>query len=395
MNKTKKNNFLILTIISFISFVFITSCFAEGNKDFGKKEITIISKYGKYEEFPACSVSAIKAAKNDGANGIYLKIFKTTDNILIAAPSDELSDFTDSIGKISEKSFEDIKNIKLKNGSYKSFEKNSEYTFIPFTNLLDETKELKLKFYIDTNYENIFFLNNIPDKDTLIILNSENDIRIEKLHKDFNIASVKPYNTPVKSFIKTKKIYSDLIFIGGKNPYGPAFSKKSLNDKSVSYGIDMTVSTKCGKRRDETLSFDNIISKGYSEIITDNISALSSYKIRSKKASDELLKEIISAENKFKGSEKSTNYKALKESISNAKSTYINSNCISELELAKTELKKYELLFSENPDGKTATLTPIRIAAAIGISIAFVIIETAFYKIRKWSDGRRIKEIED
>lgn len=391
---SKKRTLLILIIISIIFSTIFINCVAKSNSNFGKKEITIISKYGKHEEYPACSVPAIIAAKNNGADGILLNIFKTTDNILIASMSDELADFTDQNGKISQKSFNEIKNIKLKNGPYKSFEKNSEHTLIPFTELMDKTKDLMLTFYINISYENIPLLKKIPNKN-IVILNSKNDTRIETLHEEFDIASSKPYNKPVKHFIKTKKIFSDIIFIEGKNPYGPAFSKSALNDKSVSYGIDMTISEKCGKRKDETLSFDNIISKGYSLIITDNVCALKSYKNRSKAAANELLKEIIFAENKFNCNKKSTTLKSLKSSVSKAKNIYINSNCVSELEMIKTELKKAEKAFSDKPEGKTATLTPIRILAAVGISIAFIIIEILFYRIRKWSDGRRIKEIED
>lgn len=394
MKQKNKQIFSISITVIFILNLFFISCFSENKTNFNKANITIISKYGKHEKYPACSISAIKAAKNDGADGIFLNVFKTIDNILVAAPSDELSDFTDTTGKITNKNFDEIKNIKLKNGNYKSFEKTSEDNIIPFSELIEKTKNLNLTFYIDIIYENIIFLKELNYKN-IVILNSKNDNRIEALHKELVIASVKPYNTSVIYFIKSKKAFSSTIFIGGKNPYGPAFSKKSLNDKNIAYGIDMTVPEKCGKRRDETLSFDNIISKGYSIIVTDNIGALKAYKERSKKASDELLNEIISAENKFKIKEKSKTYRLLKTSILKAKHAYINSNCISELEFAKTELKKAEKIFSENPDGKTTTLTPIRITGAVGISILFIIIEIAFYKVRKWSDSRRIKEIED
>ena len=151
--------------------------------------------------------------------------------------------------------------------------------------------------------------------------------------------------------------------------------------------IDMTDPNLSGKRADTQLYWDDVTSRGFSVIITDNTEQFSEYSKRTENARarlSELCDEASKTDLTLCSAYSATN---LKNRLTVSKDVLSSSACANALENEYYELSKaLNSLNDRSTDDKNQkTVTKGRIVAAVLVAVGFVIVEIIFERYRNES----------
>ena len=161
--------------------------------------------------------------------------------------------------------------------------------------------------------------------------------------------------------------------------------------------IDMTSPDLCGNREDNYLGWNDVTSRGYSVIITNNIQELCEYFDRVALQKERLSKNIEAAQAIDVTLCSTDSANALKDAITEAKAA-LEGPC-SENSLMQSnyalQLAMNSLTNRTEDGGSGKTVTTGRIVAAVLVIIAFVIFEVVFDTLRRKKVRKRRKALAD
>lgn len=177
------------------------------------------------------------------------------------------------------------------------------------------------------------------------------------------------------------------ILLSSGNPYSVAFSKNIISRYTgkIRFVADMTKAKTAGKRSDTAIYWDDITSRGFSAIITDDVRAFNEYKQRLSISREKLGALISEAEETDRSMLSSKSALHLENEIKKANQALSYSVSAKEADEAYIRLSG---VLSKLSDGKFAnsgelTLTAGRIIAAVIITAVFIASELFINHMRK------------
>lgn len=380
---------------------------AETTVDVMKNDFTKligIAKYGDTVSFPENSAEGILSAAEKGADMVLVSVKKTADGIIVLLSDDNLSrTVADADGNSVDKNISDVglselEGYYLKNGKGGVSESVTSYKIQTLSQVLEKTAD-KTVIVIENAYEykdeiyEILVNENRLNSCILCLQADKGDISSwlsEKTAMPLVFAKFK--GTVVwksRSFIKkTAKAGAVGVVLCSSNAYSMTFNKNTVakTDNKMRAVIDMTDPDLCGKRTDTPLYWDDVTSRGFSVIITENPEQFYEYSQRTEKARERLADAIDSASKTDLTLCSTNSANALKEKLIESKRVYSQSVCANEIENEYYELSKtVNSLTDVSADNSASTVTKGRIIAAVSVVIGLIIMETAFEIFRNKS----------
>jgi glycerophosphoryl diester phosphodiesterase len=411
MTKVGKRIFsIILCIITVVSsFAFSASAVSAeetvGNlrNDFTK--LICVSKYGDTAHFPENSVEGILSAIEKGADMVEVSVKATADGELILLSDDNLSRMcVDADGNavnknVSETGLYEVREYFLKNGKG-GVSQNATECRIPTLAealqavdgktvlVIENAWEYKDKIYTllcDGNYLNsCVFTLEAGKRDISSWLSGKSAMPL--VFSKFTGTVVWKSRSYIK---KTANAGVLGVALGSSNAYSMTFNKNTVakTQGKTRAVIDMTDPKLCGKRADTQLYWDDVTSRGFSVIITDNIEQLSEYAQRTENARQrlsELSDEVANTDLTLCSTYSATK---LKNSLADSREVLVNSVCANTLENQYYELSNALNSLNDRSvnDKNQKTVTKGRIVAAVLVVIGFVIAELLFERYRNKS----------
>jgi len=411
MTQVKKRIFLIaLCIITLVSSMTFSASAASAEETVGKlrndfTKLICVSKYGDTAQYPENSVEGILSAAKKGADMVTVSVKATADGELILSADDSLLRMcVDADGNavdknISETGLYEIREYFLKNGKGGVSQSATKYKIPTLTEAL-QSVDGKTVLVIENAWEykdEIYKLlcdNNCLNSCVLMFEAGKNEISSWLSGKSAMPLVFSKFTGTVvwksRSYIKkTANAGVAGVALGSSNAYSMTFNKDTVakTQGKTRAVIDMTDPKLCGKRADTQLYWDDITSRGFSVIITDNIEQLSEYSARTENARQRL-SELCDVASQTDLTLCST-YSAteLKNRLSNSREVLANSVCANTLENEYYELSNALNSLNDRSadDNNQKTVTKGRIVAAVLVVIGFVIAELLFESYRNKS----------
>lgn len=411
MAKVGKRIFLtflcILTVASSLTFSASAASAEEtvGNlrNDFTK--LICVSKYGDTAHYPENSVEGILAAANEGADMVEISVRATADGELVLMTDGVLSRMcVDKDGNAVEKSISEtglyeLREYFLKNGKGGVSQAGTDYKIPTLTEalqavdgktvlLIENAWEYKDEIYsllCDGNYLNSCVLMLEAGKNEIASWLSEKTAMPLVFSKFTGTVIWKS-----RSFIKkTANAGVAGVALGSSNAYSMTFNKGTVakaqgKTRAV---IDMTDPKLCGKRADTQLYWDDVTSRGFSVIVTDNIGQLAEYSTRTENARQRLSELCDEAANTDLTLCSTYSATTLKNKLNTAREALAGSVCANTLENEYYELSNALNSLNDRTvdDNNQKTVTKGRVVAAVLVVIGFVIAELLFERYRNES----------
>lgn len=362
-----------------------------------------VSKFGDTTQYPEQSVEALLAAAKAGADMVYVRVRKTSDGYIVLMQDENLSRMcVDSLGNVADKSvgevgYHELSTYHLRAGTGSLHEKITKYT-VP--TLLEAAKQLagKALLLVDGGWE---FRDEIYES-----IRTENLLNSVVLLTDANKKEVKNWIAQQPTMPLVLSAYSGNVVFRAKsvasktmdggavgtllatgNPYGVVFGNSVMKEFSGKGRavMDMTDPALCGKREDNAIGWNDVTARGYSVVITNNITEFCEYRERV-----ELQKERLSAALESAGqidvtlcSTESAN--ALKEAITAGKEALQNpASENSLLETAYALRMAVDGLTNQTENGKQGlSVTPWKIVTVVLVVAALILLEVILYAARR------------
>lgn len=370
----------------------------------------VAARKGSLESSPENSLSSIEAAVNNGADIVEIDIKMTTDSVLILMEDDTVTrtcyGYTDKTA-VESMSYDEIKslNLLMGEGGVNAAETDETVPSLEevFQNkqnclyLLDADWGLRNEIYtLAEKYDmldSIIFY--IGDAKTDEIAEWKSTLDTEPMIMTYFKGNVIFAAT---SAVKNAAEVSECIQLATKNPYGVIFGETVQNKASENNIRTMTNAAEpelCGSSRQDTrIWWDDLISRGFSIIMTDYVSELREYIDKCEKYASELSFLYDNLVNDWTppnfNTDKYFDYKLAYTDAAQAASTLINdkSRAESDLVTVKYELQKayddINLNYEELEKGTAGmTVTPLRIFLCIFAAAAVTVVEIYFYKKKK------------
>lgn len=418
--------FLLSIILVSSSFVFSASADSLKEKDifldpYG--ETMIAARKGYWKDAPENSIKAIDAAEENGADIIEIDIKKTADGILILMEDETVERTCSGFGKITlvaEMTYDEISSLKLLNGAGGD---NAEATEEKVPALEEVFKNQQVKAVTSSVFneaDNVLFMLDAPFDIRNEIYNLADQYNMLEniifLFSDATPQEIAEWKNNVNkdlmtiSYFKGNVIFAALAFVSNaieaeneavylatSNPYGVIFGE-TVTEKAVGNTrlmVNTADSSLCGKVRTDTeVWWDDLISRGYSVILTDYVPELRAY-IDDCNEKMTALNDVYAATvknwtlpdiegDKFYDCKLAyTNAKELAEKCINNQSS-----ARSDIVTATYDLKKaYDDInqnFESLEDGTAGlTVTPVRILLCIAAAAAVTAAEIFIYKKKK------------
>ena len=373
-------------------------------------ELIAVSKYGDTENFPEQSLEALLAASDAGADMVYVTVRKTADGCVVLLADENMSRMcVDSLGNVVEKNvsevgYHELSEYHLRNSTGSLHEKITDST-VP--TLIDAAKALsgRALLLVDGAWA---FRDEIYDAlSRENLLNSVVFLANGEKKEVKNWIAEKPTMPLVLSSYHGNVVFSAKSVIsktlrGGaigtllstSNQYGVLFGNsvlKEFTDKGRA-AIDMTDPALCGKREDNAIGWNDVTARGYSIVITNNITELCEYRARvalqKERLSDAL--DAAQAVDVTLCSTQSAN--ALKTAIGEGKAALTAPASESSLLAAKYKLHTAVEGLTNLPSGgeKTgATVTPGKIATVVLVVVALIVLEIVLETARRKKNRKR------
>lgn len=411
MTKVGKRIFLIalciLTVVSSMSFSASAASAEETvaalRNDFTK--LICISKYGDTAHFPENSVEGILSAAEKGADMVEISVKATADGELVLMSDGNLSRMcVDADGNtvnknVSETGLYEIREYFLKNGKGGVSQSATEYKIPTLTEAL-QAVDGKTVLVIENAWEykdQIYALlcdGNYLNSCVLMLDAGKNEISSWLSEKSAMPLVFSKFTGTVvwksRSYIKkTANAGVAGVALGSSNAYSMTFNKDTVakTQGKTRAVIDMTDPKLCGKRADTQLYWDDVTSRGFSVVITDNIEQFSEYSQRTENARQrlsELCDEAAGTDLTLCSTYSAT---TLKDKLSDSREVLANSVCANTLENQYYELSNALNSLNDRSvnDKNQKTVTKGRIVAAVLVVIGFVIAELLFERYRNES----------
>ena len=411
MTKVGKRIFLIalciLTVVSSMSFSASAASAEETvaalRNDFTK--LICISKYGDTAHFPENSVEGILSAAEKGADMVEISVKATADGELVLMSDGNLSRMcVDADGNtvnknVSETGLYEIREYFLKNGKGGVSQSATEYKIPTLTEAL-QAVDGKTVLVIENAWEykdQIYALlcdGNYLNSCVLMLDAGKNEISSWLSEKSAMPLVFSKFTGTVvwksRSYIKkTANAGAAGVALGSSNAYSMTFNKDTVakTQGKTRAVIDMTDPKLCGKRADTQLYWDDVTSRGFSVVITDNIEQFSEYSQRTENARQrlsELCDEAAGTDLTLCSTYSAT---TLKDKLSDSREVLANSVCANTLENQYYELSNALNSLNDRSvnDKNQKTVTKGRIVAAVLVVIGFVIAELLFERYRNES----------
>lgn len=413
MRNSAKKTALCLITAFILMFTGLVPAFAEDEKTAAQNvcsvlqndltQLICVSKYGDTVNYPENSVEGVVSAAEAGADMVLVSVKKTSDGTIVLMADDSLSRMCvdqsgNSVDKdISQVGFYELATYHLRNSTGLLHEKITAYT-VP---TLKETVEKlggRAMLLIGGGWEfkdDIYSLlteMNALNSAVIIADGKKKDVSQWMLGKSSKPLVFSEYQGNVVwnsgSYIK-KTVSAGVagVILGDNNSHSTSFSASTvekLGGKARAV-IDMTSPEMCGKRQDAPLGWDEVTSRGFSVIITNNVGQFCEYRQRVNTARERLnalVERTASIDTTLLSTVSANN---LNGTLSKVKGVADTSVSAMTLEGSYCELQNavYALTDRTAEDNKGMTVTKGRIAAAVLVIIGLIVLEIVFEYYRK------------
>lgn len=372
-------------------------------------ELIAVSKYGDTEHFPEQSLEGLLAASEAGADMVYVTVRKTADGYMVLMADENLSRMcVDTLGNVVDKAVADVgyhelSEYHLRNSTGSLHEKITAYT-VP--TLVDAAKALSGKSLLlvaggwafrDEIYDALSAENLLSS----VVLLADGDKKEVK-----NWISEKPTMPLVLSayhgnvVFSAKSVASKTLsggavgtLLSSSNPYGVVYGNAVLKEFTGKgrAAINMTDPSLCGKREDNAIGWNDVTARGYSIIITDNITELCEYRARVIQQKERLSAALETAQAVDVTLCSTQSANALKDAIAAGKATLASPASENSLMQANYSLRTaVEGLTNQTADGeKGATVTPGKVIAVILVVAALILLEIVLETARRKKNKKR------
>lgn len=368
-----------------------------------------VSSKGEWDDCPENSLPAIEKAANTDIDFVLTDIKKTADGVLILFSDDTTERMlaSDTVYTVCETEYAVLTKYFLRNSCGGSAAETSAYKIITLEEALSasKTNDIPLILKCDASL--------IPDIATVLSEKEMTDSCIlltDGSKKELNLylseCTEKPYIIGAKKGNVIFDIYSyvNSLELSGAvgvelrtgNRYGINYYYSVLEDLSEELRLiaDPTVPETCGARQDSEKWWDDLISRGYSVIITDHAALFSDYKKRTDEAKDrlqELYDKYVTNHTLpvFKDENLNDIKKAYTDAVSAAE-TLLSDSTVAFVDIndAYSALSKTANDISKNfsalEDGSAGTtITVPRIILCVIAVIVVIIVQIYFFKRRR------------
>lgn len=372
-------------------------------------ELIAVSKYGDTENFPEQSLEGLLAAAEAGADMVYVTVRKTADGYMVLMADENLSRMcVDALGNVVDKAvvdvgYHELSEYHLRNSTGSLHEKITEYT-VP--TLVEAAKALsgKALLLVAGGWE---FRDEIYDA-----LSAENLLNSVVLLADGDKKEVKNWisEKPTMPLVlsayhgnvvfSAKSVASKTLsggavgtLLSSSNPYGVVYGNSVLKEFTGKgrAAIDMTDPALCGKREDNAIGWNDVTARGYSIIITDNITELCEYRARVVQQKERLSAALEAAQAVDVTLCSTQSANALKDAIAAGKEALASPASENSLMQANYSLRTaVEGLTNQTADGeKGATGTTGKVIAVILVVAALILLEIILETTRRKKNKKR------
>ncbi len=366
-------------------------------------QLICVSKYGDTVNYPENSVEGIISAAEAGADMVLVSVKKTSDGTVVLMADDNLSRMCvdqsgNSVDKdISQVGYYELSAYRLRNSTGLLHEKITAYTVPTLQETIEKLGGRAMLLiaggwaYRDDIYDLLSEMNALNSA-VIVADGKKKEISQWLLAKTSKPLVFSSYDGNVVwssgSYIKkTVSAGAAGVILSDNNSHSTAFSASTvekLGGKARAV-VDMTSPETCGNRQDAPLGWDEVTSRGFSVIITNNVAQLCEYRQRVSAARENLnaLIERTAAIDTTLLSTVSAN--DLNEALSSAEVTAEGSVSAMTLEGSYCELQNavYALTDRTAEDNKGMTVTKGRITAAVLVIIGLIVLEVVFEHCRK------------
>ncbi|MGN0572123.1 MAG: glycerophosphodiester phosphodiesterase family protein [Candidatus Fimenecus sp.] len=373
-------------------------------------DLIAVSKYGDTEKFPEQSVEGLLAASEAGADMVYVTVRKTADGYIVLMADENLSRMcVDALGNVVDKNIADVgyhelSEYHLRNSTGSLHEKITAYT-VP--TLVDAAKALSGKALLlveggwafrDEIYDALSAENLLNS----VVLLADGDKKEVK-----NWISEKPTMPLVLSSYHGNVVFSaksvaSKTLSGGAvgtllssfNPYGVVYGNSVLKEFTGKgrAAIDMTDPALCGKREDNAIGWNDVTARGYSIIITNNITELCEYRARVSLQKERLSAALEAAQNVDVTLCSTQSANALKDAIAAGKEALVSPASENSLMQANYSLRTaVEGLTNQTAEGEKngTSVTPGKVIAVILVVAALILLEVILETARRKKNQKR------
>ncbi len=368
-------------------------------------ELICISKYGDTLHYPANSAEGVLACAEQGADMVLVRAEKTADGQIVLLSASNLSKIcVDKDGKpvnksVSQINYDELKGYFLCNSTGLSSEKMSAYSAPTLQHTL-ELVDNRTVLLIDNawNFRNEIYdvLSKCGALGSAALITDAGKSEISKWLESKGQAPliVTKYSGTIvwnsRAYIrKSAAVGAAGVILENNNAYSTTFSKSTVakTKGKIRAAVDMTDPKLCGNRQDNAVYWDDVTSRGFSMIITNNIEQFIDYKLRveqSRRKLDDLLKKVNEIDFALLNASSSSELKKEAE-----RADKILKTSVSALE---TE-NEYNALFAVygsigekgNAAEKGASYSKGRIAAAVSVTVLLIFAEFVFEFLRNKS----------
>lgn len=376
--------------------------------------LLVVSKYGDTQAFPEQSCEGILAAAEAGADMIYVTVRKTADGFFVLMAEDTLQRMcVDSLGntadkKLSDVGYHELSTYHLRAGTGGLHEKITECTVPTLLDvaaklsgkallLMDGVWAVRDEVYAQLSDSNLLgsvvFVADGDKKEVKNWLSEKQTMPLVISRYDGNVVF------SAKSVVsKTLEAGAVGTWLSSGNPYGVVYGE-SVMSKFTGAGravIDMTDPAHCGKRADNPIGWNDVTARGYSVLITNNITELCEYRDRVVLQKERLGAAIEKAQNVDVTLCSTESVKSLKKAIADAKGVLADSvseNALTEANYAlRLALSGLTNQTAEETGGTTVTAG--RVLIVVGVVAALIILEIVLESVRRKKVQKRKKQRE-
>ena len=389
-------------------FVFLSAISVQADTDNMEiKRLSAISYRGNCEgKYAENSLQAIRSAGDAGADAVYVNIKFTSDGIAVLLADDDLTRVTDceETTPVSEMTLEQVKTYHTKigyGGVHADTTPHTIYTLAEIYKSIENSVPLMLDFeweHFDEVYNTVkdslglhtaIFVCRCSVKEYNEKISSLDTVPNTVLYRKTNIVF-----TSLSVLKATNESYKGSAWLATSNTYGVNWYKSVAKNADKELYVCTAEPDLCGQRYDTESYWDDLVSRGYTAIISDNIEKLVEFRDESYEAATVLAEKIASEDEINRDYDSLTAYSAI-EYVKAYNDAYQDSvdalthicgkreanECIYKIDAA---VKNIELNFTELSDGTAGkTVNISRILICLAATALVIAAEVYCWKKRK------------
>ena len=372
-------------------------------------EVLGVSSKGEWGEYPENTLPAIEKAAGTEIDFVLVDVKRTVDGVIILFSDDTTERMLDSedIFTVADTDYSVLSAYKLRNACGGSNEGVTDITIPTLSEAVDTARENDIPLMIRCASALIPEVTAVlTEKNALGLCVILTDGKIKEISTALSALSEKPL---IAGSIKGNVIFNILSYVNGLedisasavqlktgNRYGINYYRSLLSAYGEGLRIisDTTTPEVSGYREDCEMYWNDLISRGYSIIITDHAERFPEYKadcIEARAELQELYDKYVTNHTlpDFKDEILSDIKKAYTDAVAGAEALLGDSSsslqdlqeCHAKLRKAANDVNKS---FSSLEDGSAGTtITPVRIVLCIAAVAVVIIVQIYFFRRRK------------